>query len=352
MLDNKSLSISGDHMYIVGLRGGKWCYITNGADIFSAEEDVRYYSEPPKLRVERNGAKVVERNTGSNRFTKLILSMANFEAKCLKEGVELRGKVTGSEKLGKSFGPATIGGGIGALIGGPVGAAIGAGVVGWISSNSDFEPERLEDVFNNSQKKFNEWEQFDVEKSKIDTSVAAIYESEARKNWQRFYRLRNLSSVDELDGLEFEKAVRFLYKERGYNAEITQASGDFGVDVIATKGQEKLAIQAKRYTGSVGVKAVQEVASGAFYYTATKAIVITNSYYTPQAKELADKLGVDLINRKRLALMWEKANPDDSIPPFDLCKYKEQEQEIQRELGQADFSARTNKSRRYRRKKA
>jgi len=339
-------------MYIVGVSGGKWCYITNGVEVYTAEEDVRHYSEPPNLRIEHDGTKTVERNTGSNRFTKLILSMSDFKAKCSAEGVELRGKVTGSEKLGKSFGPATIGGGIGALIGGPVGAAIFAGAVGWLSSSSDFEPERLMNVFNNAQGEFKKWEQFDIDKSRLDTSIAEKYDSEARKNWLRFYRLRNLSSLDGLDGLEFEKAVSFIYNKCGYSAEVTQASGDFGVDVIATKGKEKLAIQAKRYKGSVGVKAVQEVSSGAFYYKATKAVVITNSFYTPQAKELADKLDVDLINRKRLALMWEKVHPKDSIPPFDLCKYKEQEHEIKRELGQTDFSAHSNKSRRHWRKKA
>ncbi len=334
-------------MYIVGVRGGKWCYITNGVEFYTAEEDVRHYSEPPRLYVKRDGTKSAGQNTENNRFTKLILSMAKFEAKCSIEGVEIRGKVTGSERVGQSFGPTTIGGAIGALIGGPVGAVIGAGAVGWLYSSSDFEPERLKEVFNIAQETFQKWEQFDVDKSKIDTSVAEKYESESRNNWQRFYRLRNLSSLDKLDGLEFEKAISFIYKKLGYNAEVTQASGDFGIDVIATRGEEKLAIQAKRYKGAVGVKAVQEVASGALYYEATRAVVITNSFYTPQAKELADKLNVALINRKRLALMWEKVHPDDSIPPFDIFKYKEQEREIKRELGQTDFSARTNKSRRY-----
>ncbi|GEM_PF-6096760 len=339
-------------MYIVGVRGDKWCYITNGAEIYTAEQDVRYYSEPPRIRVDRDGTKVVERDSGSNRFTKLDLSMEELRVRCQREGVELRGKLTGFEKLEKAFGSAAFGGGVGALIGGPVGAAIGAGVISLITSSSDFKPERLEEIFVHARKKCKKWEWFDTEKAQIDASAAAAYESEARKNWDRFFRLRNLSSVDELDGLEFEKAVGLIYRESGYSVELTQASGDFGVDVIASKGQEKLAIQAKRYAGSVGVQAVQEAASGAFYYKATKAIVVTNSFYTPKAKELASKLGVDLINRKRLALMWAKAHPNDGIPAFDLGQYREREREIKRELSHLDFSARTGKSRRCRRRNA
>ena len=140
-------------MHIVGVRGDKWCYITNGAEIYTAEEDVRYYSEPPRFRIGPDGTKIVERNNGSNRFLRLNLSMEELGVKCQREGVELRGKVSGSEKLEKTFWPAAIGGGVGALIGGPVGAAVGAGLVGWISSNSDFEPERLEEVFNHAREK-------------------------------------------------------------------------------------------------------------------------------------------------------------------------------------------------------
>jgi hypothetical protein len=272
--------------------------------------------------------------------------MDNLRDRCKREGVELRGKATGVEKIEKSFGPATVGGGIGALFGGPVGAAIGAGVAGWFSVNSDFETKHLEEVFNSAKQKFYEWERFDAEKLQIDATVATAFEEEAKKNWQRFYRLRSLSSVDELDGLEFEKAVALIYRGRGFKVEITKASGDFGVDILATKGQDTLAIQAKRYTGSVGVSSIQEVVSGAFFYKASKAIVITNSYFTPQAKVLADRLNVELINRNGLALMWAKVHPEDIIPKFDLFKYKEQEREIKRELGNADFAARTNKSRR------
>lgn len=95
------------------------------------------------------------------------------------------------------------------------------------------------------------------------------------------------------------------------------------------------------------MQAVQEAASGAFYYKATKAVVVTNSFFTPKAKELAGRLGVDLINRKRLSLMWERVHPDDSIPPFDLRKYEEIKQEIIRELRLVDFSARADKRKRH-----
>jgi len=276
------------------------------------------------------------------------MTLEAFRDYCSSQNIELRGRVTGSEKLEKAFGPAAIAGGIGALVGGPVGAALGAGLLGWLSSNSDFEPERLAEAFLKAKEKSKEWEEFDIEHEKIKVKEALDYENSARESWRRYHRLRNLASVDTLDGHEFEAAIGVVYEKMGYKVTLTPVTGDFGVDVIAEKSNEKLAIQAKRYSGTIGVKAVQEAASGALYYKANKAIVITNSFYTPKAKELADKLGVDLINRKRLALMWEKVHSDNSIPPFNLQSYEEMKREIGRDLRYVDFAARTDK-RKYRR---
>lgn len=313
--------------HLVGVKSGRWLFITDESEIFTAEEDVRHYSEPP----------------GSNRIKRFSMTVEKFREYCLFQNIELRGRVTGSEKLDKAFAPAAIAGGIGALIGGPVGAALGTGILGWLSSNSDFEPERLAEVFLGAKEKCKKWDVFEIEHKKIKAKEAADYEQSARESWHRYHRLRNLASVDTLDGREFEAAIRVIYEKMGYMVTLTPATGDFGVDVIAEKGNEKLAIQAKRYSGTVGIKAVQEAASGAFYYKANKAVVITNSFYTPKAKELANELGVDLINRKRLSLMWEKLHQDDSMPPFNLKSYEEMKREISHELRHVDFAARTDK---------
>ena len=330
----------------IGIKNGTWRYVGDGIEIYTAEVDVRHHSQPPDFRVDKYGVRIIERGLGANRITRVAMSLDHFRVHCQREHIEVRGNVTKSEKLGSAAGPATIAGGIGALIAGPVGAVIGAGIVGWVTSNSDFEPQQLQSVFRRVKEKYAVWQKFDLDMKVTDKEVAAEYEAKARENWRRYYRLRNLSSVDELNGLEFEAAVSFLYENKGYKVQMTKASGDFGVDLIAEKGQERIAIQAKRYSGTVGVKAVQEVVAGGFYYKATKALVITNSYYTPAAKKMADGLGVELVNRKKLALLWEQAHPDSSVPDFNLAIYKDKEREICRDLSHADFSARTDKSKR------
>ena len=55
----------------------------------------------------------------------------------------------------------------------------------------------------------------------------------------------------------------------------------------------------------VGIKAVQEVASGKSYYDCDDAIVVTNSHFSKAAKELAEKCGVGLIDREYLKKLYE-----------------------------------------------
>jgi restriction system protein len=106
--------------------------------------------------------------------------------------------------------------------------------------------------------------------------------------------------IDRMEGLEFEEYLVELYRAYGYEVEPTPASGDFGADLIVYSGSEKLIIQAKRYNHKVGVEAVQQVAAAVPFYKGTRGIVITNSYYTENARRLAAPNRVELVDRDGL----------------------------------------------------
>lgn len=114
-----------------------------------------------------------------------------------------------------------------------------------------------------------------------------------------------LSEVDSLDGIEFEEFLVEVLEELGYETEATRATGDYGCDIIAEKDTVRWAIQAKRYSGSVGVDAVQQILMGRSYYDADKAWIITNSSLTEQARQAANKLRVRVTERDELARMVE-----------------------------------------------
>ncbi|NWO14609.1 restriction endonuclease [Virgibacillus sp.] len=130
-----------------------------------------------------------------------------------------------------------------------------------------------------------------------------------------------IKDIDRMDGFQFEAYLKVLFKKLGYCPLVTQKSGDYGADVIL-KGKNKVVIQAKRYgyKNRVSMDAVREVYAAQAFYQADEAWVITNSFYTKQAKELAKACGVKLLNRYELEQFIIKINPEQS--PKEVLRKK------------------------------
>jgi HJR/Mrr/RecB family endonuclease len=91
-------------------------------------------------------------------------------------------------------------------------------------------------------------------------------------------------------------------ERQGYrNVHNIRGSGDFGVDVIADKDGVRYAIQVKRYRGKVSRRAVSDAVAGKYQFKCDAAMVVTNSYYTAGAQELAASADCFLIDRDTLA---------------------------------------------------
>jgi restriction system protein len=134
----------------------------------------------------------------------------------------------------------------------------------------------------------------------------AIYQNKKRK--QRL-RESGIEEIDAMDGIQFEYYLKELYFSRGFAAEVTSASGDYGADLLLSKGGKKVVVQAKRHSKDVGIKAVQEVIGAKSYYSAHDAWVVSNRFYTKAAKELAQKSKVTLVDREQLIDLILLINP-------------------------------------------
>jgi HJR/Mrr/RecB family endonuclease len=121
--------------------------------------------------------------------------------------------------------------------------------------------------------------------------------------------LRRESVRDEINymsGLEFERFMANLFRQKGYAVEETKATGDQGVDLLLPDFEGKrIAVQLKRYTGPVGNAAVQATFAGMAHYQANKGWIITTSTFTKSARELARSTSVRLIDGKELAQWLE-----------------------------------------------
>lgn len=106
----------------------------------------------------------------------------------------------------------------------------------------------------------------------------------------------NAFMFDTMSGLEFENFFADLLRRNQYtDVQVTQASGDYGGDVIATDPSgERICFQCKYHAADVGVSAVQEVFTATKYYKCDRGAVVTRNSYTRNARELAEKIGVTL----------------------------------------------------------
>lgn len=113
-------------------------------------------------------------------------------------------------------------------------------------------------------------------------------------------RIININDVDMMTGKEFEEYLANMFKQQGYKAMLTKDSNDQGIDVILEKDGQLVGVQAKCYSGNVGNSAVQEAIAGKRYYNLDKVMVVTNRYFTLQAKALARANEVILWDREIL----------------------------------------------------
>jgi restriction system protein len=117
----------------------------------------------------------------------------------------------------------------------------------------------------------------------------------------RKFRALQIADIDSMSGMKFEQYLKKLLISRGYRVSMTAASGDLGVDLIACGAQERIAIQVKRHTGKVSRRAISDAVAGMQHYQCNKAMVITNSHFTPGAIMLAQSTQCTLVDRDELA---------------------------------------------------
>lgn len=129
-----------------------------------------------------------------------------------------------------------------------------------------------------------------------------------REAWEMKHGLSQVEDLDGLSGIEFEVYLGGIFKKQGFEVEFTPTVADYGADLLISRGNRRIAVQAKRYASTVGISAVQEAISGMAYYGCTEAWVVTTGRFTPNAIGLAAKSNVTLVNRSDLAQLIYSVN--------------------------------------------
>ncbi|MGA2439071.1 MAG: restriction endonuclease [Acidobacteriaceae bacterium] len=118
------------------------------------------------------------------------------------------------------------------------------------------------------------------------------------------------ASIRDLSGVEFESLISGLLTRMGFQAEMTRTTGDGGIDIIAMLDKPivggRYLFQCKRFAPEnlVGAPTVRDFYGAVTADRAVKGVFITTSSYTAQAREFAEKAGVELIDLVQLEKLF------------------------------------------------
>jgi hypothetical protein len=119
-----------------------------------------------------------------------------------------------------------------------------------------------------------------------------------------------LEQLHSIDWFQFEKLVGVVYQKLGYM--VTRRGGanpDGGIDLVIEKDGQRSAVQCKQWkTWNVGVKAVREFLGALTDAGIQQGIFITLCGYSGEAKQLAEKHGIKIVNETGLAHMLESTD--------------------------------------------
>lgn len=143
---------------------------------------------------------------------------------------------------------------------------------------------------------------------------------------------------------QLEQHIADLFDTMGYQTNLTPKSYDYGVDVIVTNKDEKIAIQVKMYeTRLVNYKDIMYLYAGKDFYDCDKGLLITTGCCDPLAIKVADKLGIE-IQENFITKSIQKPSKTKTVVTLDN-DFEEVWQKIIKPLkGQVVFTAKGKKN--------
>lgn len=117
--------------------------------------------------------------------------------------------------------------------------------------------------------------------------------------------------LNEISSRDFEFLIAALFRKQKYNATVTKQSRDGGADIICssldTPIPQKVLIECKHHTATVGVQVIRELAGVVSETGAASGWVVTSSGFSSPAVKLASKTGrIQLLDYKALNLKFNE----------------------------------------------
>jgi hypothetical protein len=113
----------------------------------------------------------------------------------------------------------------------------------------------------------------------------------------------SLIGINTMSGKDFEIFLKNLFRKMNFSAELTPSTHDHGADIILSKNGERIAVQAKRYQGTVPNAAVMQCHYAMKHYGCKKGLIVTNSIFSDHARQEALVADIQLIEGRKLKHM-------------------------------------------------
>jgi restriction system protein len=106
----------------------------------------------------------------------------------------------------------------------------------------------------------------------------------------------------ELSPIDFEKWVKSeVFESTGWKVEETKVTGDGGIDLVITKGDERSVAQCKRFRGTVGEPMIRDFYGAMMHEGVSRGFFITTGMYSLSALKFAEDKPIEMIDRRVLA---------------------------------------------------
>ena len=130
---------------------------------------------------------------------------------------------------------------------------------------------------------------------------------EGLKYDQRAPELTISKKLRKIDWFQFEKLIELIYQHHGFKVErLGGANADGGIDLIVKSPAEKFAVQCKHWRKwTVSVKEIREFLGALTDSKISKGVFITLVGYSDEARQLADKHGIQILDESDLIKMLE-----------------------------------------------
>jgi restriction system protein len=144
-----------------------------------------------------------------------------------------------------------------------------------------------------------------------DGRMNGLADAEAIIRHRYFHQNNPRDVLLNLTPSEFEFLIAAFFDEMGYDVEVTQATVDGGIDVIAKSTKrgkaEFVLIQCKRYVPNVTVSAVRELMGVVSRMQANKGMLISTSEFTrPARKEALSTPMIEVLGFRELNLLMNE----------------------------------------------